>query len=255
MPHTQDENWSSSEGVDFRTGRIGRFKHTEHHEQEWVRLFFGNATAGVFVDVGANDPTQQSQTYHLEHRGWRGLLIEPLPEMAERLRKERKAAVAQCAASSRANSGKRSLLKRAGVHSTLNTSFAARTVPADENTDEYVLCRDLDSILAEYTIPERFEFLSIDVEGHEPEVLDGFSIEAWKPRLILIEDHMTNLRTHRWLTGRSYRLILRTGHNSWYVPAARSFSLGIGARSQMLRKLYVGLPLRSLKQLLRQKRQ
>jgi len=35
----------------------------------------------------------------------------------------------------------------------------------------------------------RLDFVSIDVELHEPEVLRGFSIERWKPRLICIEAH------------------------------------------------------------------
>jgi len=251
MPHTQDENWSSSETVDFRTGRIGRFKHTEHQEQEWVRWFFANAKSGFFVEIGANDPVSQSQSYHLEQHGWHGLLVEPLPEMADKLQQQRKATVVQCAVSSRANSGKEMLLKRAGVHSTLSDDFAARKVTVDEKHQQTVVCRTLDVVLAENKVPVNFEFLSIDVEGHEPQVLDGFSIAQWRPQLILVEDHLTNLRTHCWLTKRSYRLILRTGHNSWYVPAAQTFSLGIGARWEMLRKLYIGLPLRSLKHSLR----
>lgn len=245
---------STSSAVDFRLGRIKRFKHTEHHEQEWVLLFFEGKKEGFFVEIGANDPVNQSQSYHLEQHGWHGLLVEPLPEMADKLLSHRKSTVVQCAVSSKANNGKTLLLKRAGVHSTLGDEFAARKVTADERQQQLVPCRTLDAVLAEHQAPEHFEFLSIDVEGHEPEVLDGFTIGKWQPQLILVEDHLTNLRTHHWLTNRSYRLILRTGHNSWYVPATRSFSLGIGARCEMLRKLYIGLPLRSLKQRLRQSR-
>src|SRR5262245_61082337 len=47
--------------------------------------FFGHRTDGYFVEVGANDPEQWSQSLHLERLGWRGILIEPQPDLADRL--------------------------------------------------------------------------------------------------------------------------------------------------------------------------
>ena len=44
--------------------------------------FFG-ARTGYFVDVGANDPKDMSQTWHLERLGWRGVLVEPQPALAQ----------------------------------------------------------------------------------------------------------------------------------------------------------------------------
>jgi len=240
----QEKQSNTLDNVDFQRGFIRRFRNSEHDEQELVRSFFANARRGFFVEIGANDPFDQSQSYHLEQIGWDGLLVEPLPEMADRLRQNRKATVVQCAASSNANSGKELLLKRAGVHSTLNTTFAARKVTADEKKQQSVHCRTLDDILTECSVPKEFEFLSIDVEGHEPQVLDGFTIERWKPQLVLIEDHLTHLRTHRRLTESSYALVLRTGHNSWYVPRARRITLSLSARCGLVRKLYASLPFR-----------
>lgn len=53
-------------------------KKLEHH------IDFDN---GIFVEVGANDGQTQSNTaYFARHRGWRGLLIEPIPELAARCR-------------------------------------------------------------------------------------------------------------------------------------------------------------------------
>src|SRR5680860_384457 len=44
---------------------------------------------GVFVEAGANDGIWQSNTYLLERRGWRGVLIEPIPELFDRCRRNR----------------------------------------------------------------------------------------------------------------------------------------------------------------------
>ena len=48
-------------------------------EQELVREFFAGVRDGFFVEVGANRPQQESQTWHLEQLGWTGVLIEPQP--------------------------------------------------------------------------------------------------------------------------------------------------------------------------------
>ena len=51
----------------------------------------------------------------------------------------------------------------------------------------------LDDILVEGGAPQPLDFLSVDVEGHEIEVLRGFNFARWQPRLILLEDHTTEL--------------------------------------------------------------
>src|SRR5258708_5009147 len=76
------------------------------HEQQLVRDFFGGARTGFFVEVGANDPHERSQTYHLEQAGWTGVLIEPQPELAAKLREMRTATVFAVACSSPGNAGR-----------------------------------------------------------------------------------------------------------------------------------------------------
>jgi len=62
------------------------------HEMRLVAAFFGDIK-GFFVEVGANDPRERSQTWHLEQAGWTGLLIEPQPDLAAKLRAMRSAKV------------------------------------------------------------------------------------------------------------------------------------------------------------------
>ncbi len=54
--------------------------------------FFGASQQGFFVEVGANRPQQGSQSWQFEQAGWRGVLVEPQPDLAERLRRSRDAA-------------------------------------------------------------------------------------------------------------------------------------------------------------------
>jgi hypothetical protein len=82
------------------------------------------------------------------------------------------------------------------------------------------------------------------VEGHELEVLSGFDFARWRPRLILLEDHVGNLKKHRFLRGAGYRLIRRFENNGWYVP--RDATVGVAPRERwdIVRKYYLGLPFR-----------
>ncbi|MGB6511295.1 MAG: FkbM family methyltransferase, partial [Xanthobacteraceae bacterium] len=106
--------------------------------------------------------------------------------------------------------------------------------------------RTLDDILEQAGAPAPIDFVSIDVEGHEVEVLSGFDLARWRPRLVLVEDHVTSLATHRCLTRAGYRLIRRTGPNGWYVPRAEAHSIGLGWW-QIARKYYLALPIRMLR--------
>jgi hypothetical protein len=54
--------------------------------------FFGASQQGFFVEVGANQPQQRSQSWQLEETGWRGVLAKPQPDLAECLRRSRNAA-------------------------------------------------------------------------------------------------------------------------------------------------------------------
>jgi hypothetical protein len=58
----------------------------DEREQQLVRRFFDDARSGFFVEVGANRPQEQSQTWHLEQLGWSGVLIERRPTLPRSFR-------------------------------------------------------------------------------------------------------------------------------------------------------------------------
>jgi FkbM family methyltransferase len=211
-------------------------------EHARVREFFGGDSSGYFVEVGANHPTEGSQTWHLEQLGWTGVLVEPQPDLAAFLVTLRKARVFAAACSSPDNAGQSLPLHVDGPRSALDRD---RMSPGAEAA--YVIAvptRTLDSILEEAGAPVPIDLLSIDVEGHEVEVLSGFDFNRWQPFLILVEDHVSSLATHRHLKRNGYRLIRRLGHNGWYVPASEGISVASADRWEIVRKYYLALPFR-----------
>ncbi len=208
--------------------------------------YFGATPAGFFVDVGANAPKDGSQTFAMERRGWTGVLVEPQPDLAEQLRQERRAKVYAVACSTPANAGKTLTLHLAGIQSSLEPDFYAAGMRRGGTVQVPVMT--LDQVLDDAGAPRPIDFVSIDVEGHDIEVLSGFDLSRWRPRVLFIEDVVQNLALHRHLTARGYRWFRRTGINSWYVPADAPERVGLAGRLQFVRKYYLGLPFRILRE-------
>jgi FkbM family methyltransferase len=163
------------------------------------------------------------------------VLIEPQPELAAKLRAARSAQVFAVACSSTADAGQTLPLHVAGPLSALDRD---RMAPGDSpETVIDVPVRTLDSVLEEAGSPPGFDFLSIDVEGNEIEVLRGFDIARGRPRLILLEDHVGDPSKPRFLTAAGYRITRRYENNAWYVPREAADQGGLSDRCEILRNI------------------
>jgi len=226
----------------------------EAREKELVWEFFKNRTTGFFVEVGANDPVAGSQTWYLEQRGWRGILVEPQPACAEKLRQQRKnSLVFQVACSAPCKTGE------APFHFANASGLCGLEKHVDDlnvmyERSELVKVTTLDAILESVGNPT-IDCIFIDVEGTELDVLKGFDLKKRHPSLILIEDKVHNLTKHLYLKQQGYKLVKRTGVNNWYVPRETVFGMAsFGERYHLVRKMYLATPWRVLKLKLKHRR-
>ncbi len=215
--------------------------------REDVQLWehFGRKRDGFFVEVGANHPTQLSQTWLFEQQGWRGLLVEPLAAKGELLRRERPGSrVFQLAVGAPEQRGRARFTIAAG-----DDMLSGLTVHDGVTAErlEEVEVWTLDDVLAEAENP-RLDLVSIDVEGAELAVLRGFDLARHRPAVLLIEDHLQRLNVHRYLVRHGYRLRKRTGCNNWYLPAGAPFALtGTAERLGLLKEIWLDTPVRCLR--------
>lgn len=200
---------------------------------------------GYFLEIGANHPTMFSQTWLLEKNGWSGILIEPLPYLAELLKEQRKNSIVfESAVSSSDKIGHAYLL----IKDDPAESELVFDMPVDDNSYKIVQVRTLNEILIEAEC-DRVDFLSIDIEGMEIEALQEFDFQKFHPKMILIEDHCHNLKKHRFLKAKGYKIVNRCGCNNWYIPKHMSYSgKKTVSKYEIIRKLYLGLPFRIIKQ-------
>jgi FkbM family methyltransferase len=156
---------------------------------------------GFFVEAGANDGFTQSNTYWLERfRGWRGILVEPMPVYVEECRRERPGTPVVHAALVPANhEGETVRMHFGDLMSTVEGAHGDEAAERDWVAPGLVLgwrdayeaevpARTLSSILDEHGAPE-VDLLSLDVEGFEPQALRGLDLDRHAPRWIVVEAH------------------------------------------------------------------
>ncbi len=178
---------------------------------------------GVYVEVGGHDGITGSNTLLFEELGYRCVVVEPVPCLARRIRERRRCIVVEAAAD-RAQGRSRFLVARGGeTLSTLNNENRVHSrIDEHPHLEEIeVETKRLDTILEEAGLTaeaDRLELVSIDVEGNEPSVLEGFSITRWKPRVVIVEDNSFGRdRTVRsWFEENGYVRFRLTGVNHWY---------------------------------------
>ena len=195
--------------------------HAQFGEDRILERIFGGQEAGYCVEVGAYDGVTGSATYLFEQKGWECLLVEPIPELAEQIRRSRRCLVVNCAASAQEGETTFYVADRVEQMSTLELTpgheewihrvggaVRAITVPT----------RTLDTLLDEAGFP-RIDFVTIDVEGHELDVLQGLSLETRRPRVVILEDNVVDGASEvaQHMARHGYVNFKRTGVNDWYA--------------------------------------
>lgn len=160
--------------------------------------YFGYIDNGLFVEIGAFNCFNWSNTYTLAQAGWNGLLVEPVPEYfadCVKLYKDNpKIRLVQCAISDHNQDvklflgGSNSTIRPEMVEIYNSIEWAKFSGLRDDNYIT-VSAYALDYLLAKHLIPTGFEVLVIDVEGAELDVLSGFTLDYWQPQMVIIEAH------------------------------------------------------------------
>ncbi|MDZ7831116.1 MAG: FkbM family methyltransferase [Desulfobacterales bacterium] len=184
-------------------------------------LFENLKKPGFFVEVGALDGIRFSNTYFFESKDWKGICIEPQPEYFKLLSKNRPNSYCFEGAASNENGYIDFYADKNGDFSTLINSNAERA-KAKNKVEDYkkiiVPINRLDEILEKAKAPVPIEFVSIDVEGAEQLVLEGFDISHYKPRVLIVEanDAKSNQIIDQYMKKYGYFKAGRLKENNFY---------------------------------------
>ena len=186
--------------VDLKNSVWGGYKQTYYShcgEDIVIDSYFRTKKNGFYVDIGAHHPKRYSNTALLYERGWSGINVDPDSYLLELFKKNR-------AGDINVNCGVGAENKTLTLH---KFSDPAVNTFSDSNAerlkgkkwlrhvgDVSVPVVPLKELLSEY-LPEgqKIDFLNIDVEDLDLEVLQSNDWQLYKPTVIAVEDRLFNL--------------------------------------------------------------
>ena len=178
---------------------------------------------GLYIDVGANDPTIDSVTKAFYERGWKGINIEPLTSHYKSLQAERPRDINLCCAAGEYSGEIEVFECDVRGWATAEQSVVDRHVH-EGHTGIYhrVPLRTLSDICQEHVTGE-IHFLKIDVEGLEEHVIRGADFHEFRPWIVVVEATTPNSTEEvheRWenlILNQSYQYAYSDGLNRFYV--------------------------------------
>jgi FkbM family methyltransferase len=195
--------------------------YSQSGEDHVIESILGARAEGFYVDVGAYDGTELSNTRLFYDRGWTGINIEPHPGSFERLAATRPRDVNLNVALGAERGEMIFYLTEPKPLSTFNKHDVDRQIGVGyirQVAQVRVPVQTLTDVLAEHAAGKVIDFLSIDAEGYEALVLAGYDWTQ-KPKLLVIEHEVSGRNT----TAEWEHLVLRQGYRRNCVVGCNTF--------------------------------
>ena len=193
-----------------------KFSHfSQFAEDISIARLFDKNYKGFFVDVGCFHPKKYNNTWRLYKRGWRGINIDidSIKIAGFNLVRSKDVNIS-CAISD--TEGELTYYSN-GFYSltiSLDESFVKNNVKGKNYIKKTTPTKKLTTILDESKYKDKqIDFLSIDAEAHDLEVLMSLDIERYNPKLIAVETHfalfteVTESPLYQYLLSKGYCLV------------------------------------------------
>ena len=158
-----------------------RKNYSQFNEDLFLIDFFHNKKKGKFVDLGAFHPIRYNNTYLLYKKGWNGTNIDLNPVAIDMFNIARNRDINICALMSEKSNIEKTVYYEHGF-SAVNSLVLTKELKKVLKKEKIMKTKTFDDL-----IKHDFDFLNIDLEGHDYEVLKTINLKKYKPGLICIE--------------------------------------------------------------------
>lgn len=192
--------------------------YAQYNEDLILSALLHDIDQGFYIDIGASHPKEDSVTKSFYDHGWRGINVEPIPDLYKQLINDRPEDInLNCGIGT--NDSKKEFREYLNIsgHSTFDNIIKKEHGESYDFIDYLVPIKTLNEILQKYTHNRLIDFIKIDVEGYEYEVIASNDWSIFRPTIICVE---ANHITHNWkpiLKKNGYKIFIFDGLNEFYI--------------------------------------
>ncbi len=201
--------------------------YSQNFEDRIIEAFFPGLKDGFYVDVGANHPFYHSVTKIFYDKGWRGINLEPNPMLFKQIEQNRKRdinlrfGVGDQAGEFdlRVYHSSDGLEGISTLSSSMKQDYLENTNKETEKfSDVKIEVKTLEQIFKKQNV-KTINFMKVDVEGFEYEVLKGNNWKKYRPELICIEANHIMKDWRPIVSEAGYSLVFNDGLNDYYLAS------------------------------------
>ncbi len=163
--------------------------YSQRFEDLYLLRCLGERAHGFYIDIGAGHPVFDNVSFAFYLKGWRGIAVEPNPRLA-RLAQAIRPRDRNINALAGAEPGEATFYLVDDFHGLSTTSARnARAAQIQFGKSSQPMSRPVTTLraLCEAHAPAAIDFLKVDVEGAEPEVLAGGDWRRFRPKVVVVE--------------------------------------------------------------------
>jgi FkbM family methyltransferase len=157
--------------------------------EDLILSFYLCKKQGFYVDVGCHDPIILNNTYLFYENGWKGINIDANPKCIEKFNLVRKRDINVCALIGNSNKAEKFYIFKPETLSTMSEKQKKLYLKAGYKLRKAITtpCISLLSLLKQKLSNNVIDFLSVDVEGNELEVLRSNDWKIYRPKFVIVE--------------------------------------------------------------------
>jgi FkbM family methyltransferase len=201
---------------------FGKLKFQGEFFQDMIAYLYLQKGNGFYIDIGANEGVLGSNTYIFEQLGWQGICIEPQPDIFLNLKKFRNCDCYNIAISSQSNENVE-FFKAHGA-SALSGLNEGMSESHKKWAEEYgkteiikVKTMTFNEIMQNYPNIKHIDFMSVDVEGHEMEILKTIDFKRYSFGFLTIEKNNPE-KTKGYMKKNGYKVFMEIGEDVMFIP-------------------------------------
>jgi FkbM family methyltransferase len=198
--------------------------YSQFGEDKLLSKYFNDNYKGVCIEVGAYDGISGSNTYHFENKGWDTLCIEPTPEAFIKCSSIRKNCINCCVSNYDSENSEYFVVRLNGDNTSAISSLNIdnRLIESHKhminNIEKIsVNVKTLNNIFKEINFPKKIDFISIDTENTELDVLKGLNFYEYEIKFLVIANNFDEPQVENYLKTQNFKKLFRNVVNDFYV--------------------------------------